>query len=1083
MPQPLKQESLGYRRLEQQLSLLAWLNNQLGYPSTASLLEDIKTSEDADGDGRLSASCCRILGNSHRLIPNDKLVEYDTNIHRHLGQINAGNHRGEPITLRYFQYLATLVTEIYLDRWFAGPEKLRDDLNFFIKAEQEKGRPEAANWTAYETTNLSKLAFWMATGSGKTLLMHLNYYQFQHYRQQYRPDEAPLKNILLITPNEGLSQQHLDELKLSNINGATPFDLLSSNQFANGGTPLHTIEITKLVTKKKGEGASVPLDVFEPENLIFVDEGHKGSGGDAWKNTRDALGKTGFTFEYSATFGQALAAAKNPNLVAEYGKSIAFDYSYRYFYNDGYGKEFRILNLSQETTQETTNILLLANLLSFYQQQKFYADHAQRLTEYNLERPLAVFVGQSVNAVYTESKQRRSDVLTVCQFLNRLLTEPTWAMTNIAQIMQGNSGFRHPETGQDLFAQQFNWLAGQFQDPSTLYQSILRETLNVDDPEYPGELIVREIQRSKGELGLTTGATNPYFGVINIGDAKEFRQLVQRTTPAITCDDDFITESLFTSVNQVDTPINLLIGAKKFIEGWNSWRVSNMGLLNMGQTEGSQIIQMFGRGVRLKGQAMSLKRSTFDPKPDRTPHPDNLPLLETLNIFALRANYMARFREYLENEGITEAIPLKIPVRSNAEFFNKHLVIPRLEANTQFEDTQVVILQHSPSIVGSPILVNLATTVGIIQSVNPDNRLATAGQQVSIPPENLELVDWTKVYLNLLEYKARKRYHSLVIPQPKVLRHILAAHRPPKQLVYQLIANPQVINPTDYATWQQLQDSVVAILKQYADTLYRQSRTEWANQRLVYKPLDEAEPNLTFNKGDSETGHYHIRLSGEHQRDLAQQIKNLLEDCNSLYHQDGDAPLPRIHFDQHLYQPLLLAPEKGITLSPEGLNKSEHAFVRDLQRFWENKRDKLPEDTEVFLLRNQSRGRGVGFYETRQFFPDFILWVKTATKQRIIFVEPHGMRHELPYHNNEKATLYARLPQLANEIAQRSNTKVPVELDAFIISATQYNELSKTFDDGSWNRKRFTQNHILFLEPDNDYDYLEIIFQVAKNTE
>ena len=30
------------------------------------------------------------------------------------------------------------------------------------------------------------------------------------------------------------------------------------------------------------------------------------------------------------------------SLTAEYGKAIAFDYSYRHFYNDGYGKDFRI---------------------------------------------------------------------------------------------------------------------------------------------------------------------------------------------------------------------------------------------------------------------------------------------------------------------------------------------------------------------------------------------------------------------------------------------------------------------------------------------------------------------------------------------------------------------------------------------------------------------------------------------------------------------------------------------------------------------------------------------------------------------
>jgi hypothetical protein len=52
--------------------------------------------------------------------------------------------------------------------------------------------------------------------------------------------------------------------------------------------------------------------------------------------------------------------------------------------------------------------------------------------------------------------------------------------------------------------------------------------------------------------------------------------------------------------------------------------------------------------VRLRGKGFSLKRSAaLDGK-----HPDHLGLLETLNIFAVRANYMSRFREYLEKEGV-----------------------------------------------------------------------------------------------------------------------------------------------------------------------------------------------------------------------------------------------------------------------------------------------------------------------------------------------------------------------------------------------------------------------------------------------
>ena len=54
--------------------------------------------------------------------------------------------------------------------------------------------------------------------------------------------------------------------------------------------------------------------------------------------------------------------------------------------------------------------------------------------------------------------------------------------------------------------------------------------------------------------------------------------------------------------------MNVVIGARRFIAGWNSWRVSTMGLMHVGVGEGPEVVQTFGRGVRLKGWDMSLKR-------------------------------------------------------------------------------------------------------------------------------------------------------------------------------------------------------------------------------------------------------------------------------------------------------------------------------------------------------------------------------------------------------------------------------------------------------------------------------------------
>ena len=96
--------------------------------------------------------------------------------------------------------------------------------------------------------------------------------------------------------------------------------------------------------------------------------------------------------------------------------------------------------------------------------------------------------------------------------------------------------------------------------------------------------------------------------MISIGDTTKLIKSCE-TKGVVTKSESFNNDSLFESINRKDSKINVLIGSRKFTEGWNSWRVSTMGLINFAKGEGSQAIQMFGRGVRLKGYNGMLKRS------------------------------------------------------------------------------------------------------------------------------------------------------------------------------------------------------------------------------------------------------------------------------------------------------------------------------------------------------------------------------------------------------------------------------------------------------------------------------------------
>jgi len=608
----------------------------------------------------------------------------------------------------------------------------------------------------------------------------------------------------------------------------------------------------------------------------------------------------------------------------------------------------------------------------------------------------------------------------------------------------------------------------------TLYNDILSRIFHASAG---GGLHLCEIKSSPGELALKAadaevgGGAASYFGLIYIGDTAEFKKLVEENAAEIVLEQDVISGSLFERINRPDSKLYVLIGARKFMEGWNSWRVASMGLLNIGRQEGSQIIQLFGRGVRLKGKDMSLKRSAaLDGS-----HPPYLRLLETLNVFAVRANYMAQFRDYLEREGVEvePAIELPLFVWANEQFLQRGLVVPRPPEGRDFAAEVPLLLEPDP---GLRVQVDLSVRVQAVESTEEglhEVEVRSAQSPRSIPRESWAFVDWQQVYLELLAYKERKseKLKNLII-RPEAPRQII------EKVPCTVVAEETVVRPRSLADRARLQEAVTHLLCRYVDRFYQVHREQWEKRTMVYRPLDKNDPNLGFRPQDvrEEKAGYVVKVPRSEQ-ELIKAVQQLLEDQQQLYQQEN-AELPRINFDRHIYVPLLVEQTDKIQAIPPALNPDEARFVRDLRNYWNAEKDKSLAGKEIFLLRNLTRGYGIGFFEGRGFYPDFILWIIDQSGQRIVFIEPHGMLHAKAYLHDEKVRLHERLPELAKEIGKRCNRN-DVSLDAFIISTTPYDILHEYYGEGTWDRERFAQKHILFFEEDN---YIEKLFtMVLKN--
>jgi hypothetical protein len=96
-----------------------------------------------------------------------------------------------------------------------------------------------------------------------------------------------------------------------------------------------------------------------------------------------------------------------------------------------------------------------------------------------------------------------------------------------------------------------------------------------------------------------------------------------------------------------------------------------MGLMHVGKSEGTQIIQLFGRGVRLKGYEWSLKRSGHT---HANTKPGFIEDIETLNVFGIEADFMDKFRQFLRDEGLPgneKRLVITIPMNVTADFGKK----------------------------------------------------------------------------------------------------------------------------------------------------------------------------------------------------------------------------------------------------------------------------------------------------------------------------------------------------------------------------------------------------------------------------
>ena len=1008
---PPRRRLVGTSLLQNRLVLHRFICREFGYDDMRTMIDRLRDTPAGFDAGGESEYARALYLSSAASVRAEELARYDANIVVHSHKLRMTPEQGR--VWKPYQYLALLFTERYLDRYFHDPEALCADLNK-ARATHRLMR----DMPKYTPDDLRTIAFQSATGSGKTLLMHAHILQYQQY---LNAAGGRLNNIVLLTPNEQMSMQHEKELKASGLHAR----LFSAEAAADLYPHVEIIDLNKLAEKKGVK--RIAVGDFGDNNLVLVDEGHLGASGKVWRERRKELSRGGFTFEYSATFNQI--AGKDDLLRDAYGKCLLFDYAYRWFHEDGYGKDYVISNLPQGMEDVNRDVYLLGCLLTFYQQCRIWRDKSGAWTDFNVTKPLWVFLGKTVTGSSRADKETQSDVVSILNFLARVLADGDTMRTMIGQLLDGQSGLAD-ESGRDYFRDRFTYLSehGASHKADDLYTDLCTTLFHG-----LGQLHVVYLTAGEGELHLHAG-DGPAFGVVNVGDsAALYKLLTEQANPhlAVSREAGFA-ERLFADVDRRDSPVNIVIGARRFIAGWNSWRVATMGLMHVGVGEGPEIIQMFGRGVRLKGWNMSLKRHQKSGAELPTGSAE-LAHLETLNIFGLRANYMQTFRDLLEKEGVrVERETVRLPVTWN--FARKtDLKLIRLKADVQYARSAERPILPGPD-AGQPVVtLDLYSRLQSVASSDAVTEQSAPKKSGELRPGQVTFFNRTRLYDKLLKRKQQRGWHNLIIERNTVDRLLECSDW------YNLYMPPERLSVTSFSQIGELEDVALDLITEYADQFWRRRRRHWEHAKIEAVTLDEDDPNNIKA--------YELSVDAT-ETVLIKDVHELAANVRAGDFRDLNVSV--IMTQAHAYKPLLYAgPDSKVMIQPVPLNKDERNVVEMLAVLAEN-RDPCLHGKELFLIRNLTRGRGVSFFDDYTYYPDFIVWLKDKTCQHVIFLDPKGLSR---YGSREqhKISLHHEIKKTETQIR---STDPDVRLHAYILSVTPLTliaEAMRSRDD--WKRE------------------------------
>ncbi|WP_154449884.1 DEAD/DEAH box helicase family protein [Helicobacter pylori] len=478
---------------------------------------------------------------------------------------------------------------------------------------------------------INRLAFYMATGSGKTIVI-IKLVELLSVAMGM--GLIPKKNIMFFSANENLIKQFEKEIEkynrgkdfskqidFKNLKSVThkDFHRAPKDSFIKQ-IALFYYRADLMSDEESKENLLNYKDYWDNgENYVILDEAHKGNKSESKRQAIfSLLPLKGFLFNFSATFTE-----ESDLITSVYNLSVGE------WVKLGYGKESVLLkknNLNafkdlKDLNDREKEIALLKALLLLGMQKRYK-------TEGYFYDPLMLVFTHSVNVENSDAEI---------------------FFKTLARVIENDDGNDFVKAKEDLLE--------EIKDPEFLFSAnkdkdykvkVFKEGLKSMDFKglkeevfyaNSGHIEVIINPKNNQEIAFKLNTSDKVFCLIKIGDITEWICEKLKSVKVVSKNLSFKEESYFSQIDR--SSINILVGSRTFETGWDSTRPSVILFLNIGLDDDAKklVKQSFGRGVRIesvKNQRQRLVYLKIDGAIKKALKP-NAAMLETL--FVIPTNH------------------------------------------------------------------------------------------------------------------------------------------------------------------------------------------------------------------------------------------------------------------------------------------------------------------------------------------------------------------------------------------------------------------------------------------------------------